>query len=62
MEDLAILGVIGLILVKELGVPLPMPGDLLIIGAGAYLTSDLGAAGLALAAILIAGYLGASVP
>ena len=61
MEDLAILGIIGLILIKELGVPLPMPGDLLIVGAGAYLTTDLAAAGLALAAILIAGYIGASV-
>jgi membrane protein DedA with SNARE-associated domain len=61
MEDVAIIGLIGLILVKELGVPLPMPGDLLVIGAGAYLAGDLPAAGAALAAILIAGYIGASV-
>jgi len=61
MEDVAIIGLIGLILIKELGVPLPMPGDLLIIGAGAYLAGDVPAAGVALAAILVAGYIGASV-
>src|SRR5262245_13638701 len=62
MEDVAIIGLIGLILIKELGVPLPMPGDLLIIGAGAYLAGDVPIAGVALAAILVAGYVGASVP
>ena len=61
MEDVALVGLIGLILIKELGVPLPMPGDLLIIGAGAYLAGDLPIAGVALAAILVAGYIGASV-
>ena len=61
MEDVALAGLVGLILVKELGVPLPMPGDLLIIGAGAYLAGDLPSAGVALAAILLAGYIGASV-
>jgi membrane-associated protein len=61
MEGAAILGLIGLIMVKELGVPMPVPGDLLIIGSGAYLAGDLPAAGVALAAILVAGYVGASV-
>lgn len=54
-------GLVGLILVKELGVPLPVPGDLLIIGAGAYLAGDPVAAAIALAVILAAGYIGASV-
>lgn len=61
MEDVALLGLIGLILIKELGIPLPMPGDLLIIGAGAYLAGDVPTAGVALAAILLAGYIGATV-
>src|SRR5262249_33349894 len=61
MEDLALVGIVGLILIKELGVPLPMPGDLLIIGAGAYLTGDLPFAAVALVAILLAGYIGATV-
>ena len=54
-------GLVGLILVKELGVPLPIPGDLLIIGAGASLAGDPTTAALLLAAILVAGYVGASV-
>jgi membrane protein DedA with SNARE-associated domain len=61
MDVVAGAGLIGLIFVKELGIPLPLPGDLLIIGAGAYFAGDLPAAGLALAAILAAGYIGASV-
>jgi membrane protein DedA with SNARE-associated domain len=61
MDDLAIYALIGLILVKEIGVPLPMPGDLLIIAAGAYFATDPPAAGLTLAAILVAGYVGASI-
>ena len=60
MDALAIVGLVGLILVKELGIPMPVPGDLLIIGAGAYLAPDLVAAGAVLAAILLAGYIGAS--
>ena len=61
MDVLAILGLAGLILVKEAGVPLPVPGDLLIIGAGASLAGDLPGAGLVLAVILVAGFIGASV-
>jgi membrane protein DedA with SNARE-associated domain len=61
MDDLAIYALIGLILVKEIGIPLPMPGDLLIIAAGAYVATKLPAAGVALVAILVAGYIGASI-
>src|SRR5262245_43701910 len=60
MDAVAVAGLIGIILVKELGIPVPVPGDLLIVGAGAYLATDLPLAGVALAAILVAGYIGAS--
>jgi len=60
MDVLAIAGLAGLILVKETGVPLPVPGDLVIIGAGATLAGDLPGAGLVLAVILFAGFAGAS--
>lgn len=33
-EPLALLAIVGLILVKEAGVPVPVPGDLVVIGAG----------------------------
>lgn len=61
MDLLAILGLAGLILAKEAGVPLPVPGDLVIIGAGATLAGDLPAASLVLGIILVAGFIGASV-
>jgi membrane-associated protein len=61
MDVLAIAGLAGLVLIKEAGVPLPVPGDLVIIGAGATLAGDLPAAGIVLAIILVAGYLGNSV-
>ena len=60
MDALALAGLFGFILIKELGIPLPVPGDLVIIGTGAALASDLPAAGVALLAILVAGYIGAS--
>ena len=31
---LGLVGVVALILVKEAGVPVPVPGDLLVVGAG----------------------------
>lgn len=33
-EPAALLAILGLILVKEAGVPIPVPGDLVVIGAG----------------------------
>lgn len=33
-EPAALLAIVGLILVKEAGVPIPVPGDLIVIGAG----------------------------
>ena len=60
MDVVAIVGLALLILVKEVGVPLPVPGDLVIIGAGATLAGDLPAGGLVLAVILVVGFIGAS--
>lgn len=34
LESAALLAILGLILVKEAGVPVPVPGDLVVIGAG----------------------------
>jgi membrane-associated protein len=61
MDALAIGGLALLILAKEAGIPLPIPGDLVIIGAGATLAGDLPAAGAVLAIILFAGFIGASI-
>jgi membrane protein DedA with SNARE-associated domain len=61
MEPLAILGLAGLLFVKEAGVPVPVPGDLLVIGAGVASAGNPGAAVLALVAVLVAGYLGGVV-
>ena len=33
-ESTALLAILGLILIKEAGVPIPVPGDLVVIGAG----------------------------
>jgi membrane protein DedA with SNARE-associated domain len=33
-EPAALLAIVGLILVKEAGIPIPVPGDLIVIGAG----------------------------
>src|SRR5262245_45732667 len=61
MDVVAIVGLAGFILLKEAGVPLPVPGDLFIIGAGAYVAGDVAGAGSVLAVILIAGFVGASI-
>jgi membrane protein DedA with SNARE-associated domain len=69
MELLPVLGLIGLLLVKEAGVPIPVPGDLLVLGAGiAAAGPSIGAAGgpeipapVLLLAILAAGVVGGSL-
>lgn len=62
MEPLALLGLAGLLFVKEAGLPIPVPGDLLVVSAG---IASAGQAGLpapvVLAVILVAGYVGGSV-
>lgn len=61
MEPLALAGLVALLLVKEAGLPVPIPGDLLVIGAGAALASNAPAAGLGLVLILTAGYVGGTI-
>lgn len=61
MELLPFLGLLGLLLAKEAGVPIPVPGDLLVIGAGIAAAGSAATAPLQLGAILAAGLLGGSV-
>jgi membrane protein DedA with SNARE-associated domain len=59
--DLGLLAIVGLILVKEAGVPVPVPGDLIVIGAGvAASRGDLDAA-TTLALIVVASIVGGVV-
>src|SRR4051794_33737080 len=61
MDVAAALGLAALLFVKEAGVPVPVPGDLLVIGAGVATAGNAAAALATLVAILIAGYLGGAV-
>jgi len=61
MELGPLLGLLGLLFVKEAGLPIPIPGDLLVLGAGVAAASDGAIAPLELAAILAAGFLGGSI-
>ena len=61
MEPIALAGLAALLLVKEAGVPIPVPGDLLVIGAGVALAGDPPLALVALVLILVVGYVGGSV-
>lgn len=61
IESLGIVALFTVLLAKEAGVPVPVPGDLLVVGAGvAAARGDVNLA-LALAAILLAGALGGSI-
>jgi membrane protein DedA with SNARE-associated domain len=61
MDTAALFGLLGLLLVKEAGLPIPIPGDLLVLGAGVAAAADGAVAPFELAAILAAGFLGGSV-
>ena len=61
MDVLAIAGLAGLLLLKEAGLPIPVPGDLLVIGAGVALAGDPPLAIAVLIVILVVGYVGGSV-
>jgi membrane-associated protein len=56
-----LVGLVGLLFVKEAGVPIPIPGDLLVLGAGVAATADGALAPGELAAILVAGFVGGSL-
>jgi membrane-associated protein len=57
-EPAALLAIIGLILVKEAGVPIPVPGDLIVIGAGVAAGRGELDPGVALLAIVLASIVG----
>jgi membrane protein DedA with SNARE-associated domain len=61
MDLIALAGLALVLLVKEAGVPIPVPGDLLVLGAGAALAGDLPLAAAGLALILLVGYVGGSI-
>lgn len=61
MDALAIAGLAALLLVKEAGVPIPVPGDLVVIGAGVALAGNPPLAIAVLVVILVVGYVGGSV-
>lgn len=61
MEPIALAGLAALLLVKEAGVPVPVPGDLLVIAAGVASAGDPPQALVALGVILLVGYAGGSV-
>jgi membrane protein DedA with SNARE-associated domain len=61
VDALAIAGLAALLLVKEAGVPIPVPGDLVVIGAGVALAGDPPLALAVLSIILAVGYVGGSV-
>ena len=60
-EFFAIGGLVALLFVKEAGVPVPVPGDLLVLGAGVAAAVDPASGLFVLAAILLAGYAGGVV-
>ena len=62
MDIAAALGLAALLFVKEAGVPIPIPGDLLVLGAGVASAGNPAGAVVALVTILVAGYLGGVVP
>ena len=61
MDVAPLAGLVGLLFVKEAGLPIPVPGDLLVLGAGVAAAGGGVAAPLVLVAILIAGYLGGTL-
>ncbi len=61
MDTFALLGLAALLFVKEAGLPVPVPGDLLVVAAGIAAHGPGVPAWLTLVAILAAGYLGGSL-
>jgi membrane-associated protein len=61
MDLFAALSLAALLLVKEAGVPIPIPGDLLVIGAGVASAGNPLGALAALVIILVSGYIGGGI-
>lgn len=61
MEPLGLLAIVGLLAVKEAGVPIPVPGDLIVIGAGVAAAAGSLDARVALPAIVMATVAGGLV-
>ena len=61
MDIVAALGLAALLFIKEACVPIPIPGDLLVLGAGVASAGNPAGAVVALVSILVAGYLGGLV-
>jgi membrane protein DedA with SNARE-associated domain len=66
MDGAALLGLVGLLLVKEAGLPIPIPGDLLVLGAGVAAAGAASAgaavpAPVVLGGILAAGFVGGTI-
>jgi membrane protein DedA with SNARE-associated domain len=60
-DPTAVAAIAGLILVKEIGLPIPVPGDLVILGAGVAASRGELDPGLALAALIVASVIGGVV-
>lgn len=60
-DPLPLLAVVGLILVKEAGVPVPVPGDLIVIGAGVAASRGELDPPVALVGLIVASLLGGCV-
>jgi len=61
VDLLAIGGLAALLLVQEASLPIPLPGELLVIGAGVALAGDPPLAAAVLAVTLAVGYVGGSI-
>jgi len=61
MDPFALLGLVALLFVKEAGLPVPVPGDLLVLGAGVAAAGDPAAGVITLVAVLVAGYAGGCI-
>lgn len=61
MDVAPVVGLVGLLFVKEVGVPIPVPGDLLVLGAGVAASGSGLAEPLEFVAILAAGFIGGSL-
>ena len=61
MESLGLLAIVGLLLVKEVGFPVPVPGDLVVVGAGIAASRGAFDPALGLVLIVVAGIAGGIV-